>query len=221
MFFVNNNKNLSSDRVDRKKSSLLCGTNKIKRFNMKYLSFFALTIALLFTSCKPDPATDNGQTQTQSSTQTSTQPNPADAADQNNGHVAEAVLPDMSSNTVNLLLSTFWVAERWVNHADNTQNKPNMGRWWRFNADGTFVTGKWEETLSHGSWVIYFDQEKELLHLDAANDALNMEFEIQQIVRSGEYMSWVGTTTYKMNRIAVKAISLLSIPTKDQFGFVD
>ena len=167
---------------------------------MKYHHFIFLVFALALTACKPDPPTSAYEL--------------LDHTD----FVASPVAPDLNSNNVSLLLSAFWVAEHWVDHADAANSKKNKGRWWRFSKDGTFITGIWEETLSQGVWVIYFDQEKVLLHLDADSAPLNMEFELQQIAQSGEYMSWVGTPTYKMNRIAVKAISLMTMPTKRQFG---
>ena len=85
-------------------------------------------------------------------------------------------------------------------------------------ADGTFVCGQWEETYSYGSWAVYNDGAKELIHFDAVNDALDMEFEMQAVSQLKDYMSWAGTGTYDMKRIAVKATSLLSMPTKAQFG---
>lgn len=171
--------------------------------SMKYQQFLFLVVMLSLNACKPDPQTSA-----------------YDLFDHTD-FVASPVVPDLNSNTVNLLINTFWVAEHWVDHADGLNNKKNKGRWWRFSKDGTFVTGQWEETLSKGVWVIHLDQDRVLLHLDADSAPLNMEFHIQQIAQSGEYMSWAGTTTYEMNRIAVKAISLLTIPTKEQFGFKD
>ena len=171
---------------------------------MKYQYFIFLILLLGVSACKPDPKNEEEM-----------------PVIDNTDFVASPVKPDLSSNTVQLLLATFWVAEVWVNHADNSQNKPNKGRWWRFKDDGTFITGQWDQTLSHGVWVLYPDQDKVLLYLDAASADLNMEFEVQQISQSGDYMSWVGTPTFKMSRIAVKAISLLTIPTKEQFGITD
>lgn len=131
---------------------------------------------------------------------------------------ATPVLPDMSLRENNLLTRTFWVAEFWVDHANNGNNEANRGRWWRFEKDGTFSTGLWEDVLANGSWVIYKDQTRYRLHMDANINRFDMEFELQQIAPSETYMSWAGTPTYGMSRIAVKAISLLTQPTKAQFG---
>lgn len=177
---------------------------------MQYLKyFFSLLLAItLMTSCKPDAPGDSGATVDAA---------PGEATEQ--GSFATPVLPNANSPKVQLLLrSPYWVAEHWVNHEDNTQNFPNKGRWWALNADGTFTTGQWQETYSNGSWVIYNDGPKELLHFDAANNALDMEFEMQAVSQLQDYMSWSGTRTYDMSRIAVKAVSLLTMPTKQQFN---
>lgn len=177
---------------------------------MKQLKFlFALLMmTALMVGCGDDAATDGTTDDTTDTTTPAVE-----------GSFATPVLPNTNSPKVQLLLrSPYWVAEHWVNHADNTQNKPNKGRWWQLKPDGTFVTGQWQDTYSNGSWTVYNDGEKELLLLDAANDQLDMEFEMQAVSQLQDYMSWAGTGTYGMKRIAVKAVSLLSLPTKQQFG---
>ena len=135
------------------------------------------------------------------------------------GNYATPVVPDPNQPRVQLLLSSpYWVAEYWVNHADNAQNEPNRGRWWSLRTDGTFLTGQWDQTLAEGSWVVYYDGKSDLLHLDAEDDRLDMEFQLQAVSNEEDYMSWVGTSLYGMSRIAVKAIKLGSMPTKAQFG---
>lgn len=131
---------------------------------------------------------------------------------------APPVLPNTEWEEVQLLLSTYWVAEFWVNHADASTNKINAGRWWKFEPDGTFTTGRWEEVLAEGSWVVYPDEKYKLLHLDANINRLDMEFEMQNMSYERDIMSWAGTGLYDMSRIAVKAISLLTQPTRKQFG---
>ena len=175
--------------------------------HFKYVFGLFLAISLL-TACKKDGS--NNSSTTAGNT-------PIEAAAQ--GSYATPVLPNPSKPKVQLLLrSPYWVAEYWVNHADNSQNEANKGRWWALKDDGTFTTGQWETTYSSGSWVVYNDGPKDLLHLDAADDRLDMEFELQAVSSMKDYMSWSGTKTYGMSRIAVKAIALLSMPTKVQFG---
>lgn len=172
--------------------------------HLKYLIGLFLAVFLL-AGCKTDGTNDTNETVSSTTGET--------------GNYATPVVPNPNQPKVQLLMrSPYWVAEYWVNHADNSQNAPNRGRWWQFRADGTFVTGQWEKSISEGSWVVYFDGEKDLLHMDAADDRLDMEFNLQAVSSEEDYMSWVGTSLYGMSRVAVKAISLGSMPTKAQFG---
>lgn len=183
------------------------------------LPFLLLACVLVLSNCVNDSKVDG--------VDTATTP-PVTNATSSTGGVAEGgsyaapVLPNTNSPKVQLLLrSPYWVAEFWVNHADNSQNKPNRGRWWALKPDGTYSYGHWEETLSYGSWAVHNDGEKELIHFDAVEDKYDMEFEMQAVSQLQDYMSWAGTGTYDMKRIAVKATSLLTMPTKAQFGITD
>ena len=175
------------------------------------LLLIAVVGAIVLSSCVSDSPNSADPANEESQTVASQQ--------SEDGSYVAPVVPNTNNPKVQLLVqSPFWVAEHWVNHADNTQNLPNKGRWWQLKADGTFVCGQWEETYSYGSWAVYNDGAKELIHFDAVNDALDMEFEMQAVSQLKDYMSWAGTGTYDMKRIAVKATSLLSMPTKAQFG---
>lgn len=184
----------------------------------------AIMAVLLATACDSSPAASKGNENLQTSAINNGQTLPAPRSEaptlpQNpEGTFATPVAPDVSNKYAALLLKTFWVAEYWVNHDDESQNRPNKGRWWRFKEDGTFVTGQWEQTYTQGSWVIYNDADKTLLHMDAADNNFDMEFEIQGLSQWQDYMSWAGTKSYGLSRIAVKAVSLLSTPTKAQFN---
>ncbi|MEM1215690.1 MAG: hypothetical protein AAGJ82_08400 [Bacteroidota bacterium] len=174
------------------------------------ISIFLVALALLLANSSCTSCTKKGNNAAASSTM------PAQT-----GSYATPVLPNRNHPKTQLLLRTFWVAEHWVNHADNSQNKPNKGHWWRFHDDGTFVVGQWQRELSYGSWVVYNDGDKDLIHMDAADDNFDMEFHMQQVSELKDYMAWAGTGTYGQKRIAVKAISLLSKPTKAQFGITE
>lgn len=184
--------------------------------NKSFLILAFLTSMLLWTACKPEPessATEIEGNSTENTTPMSARQQAAPAAAD---PVASPVPPPLDQPVANALLdSPYWVAEFWV---ENQQNSDGVGRWWKFEPDGTYSTGHWQETLAHGVWTITDDQGDILLHLDADKAGLNEEFEIQGRSRGGGYMSWVGTKLYGMNMIAVKSISLLTMPTKQQFG---
>ncbi|MEL7427074.1 MAG: hypothetical protein AAFN81_29040 [Bacteroidota bacterium] len=180
--------------------------------NRTKLLLIALAGTLILGACKRDQ-------EPQSNNTTTTEAQAIEAQKTEDGSYVSPVVPNTNNPKVQLLIqSPYWVAEYWVNHGDNTQNAPNRGRWWKIKPDGTFECGQWEETFSYGSWAVYNDGAKELIHFDAVNDALDMEFEMQAVSQLKDYMSWAGTGTYDMKRIAVKATSLLSMPTKAQFN---
>ncbi len=172
--------------------------------------FPLLAVVLLFSACKPDPAAGEAGDQAQVGTTA-----PVTSGE---GSYATPVTPAIDDPVANTLMKTFWVAEHWVDHSIGGNDFSKKGFWWRFLSDGTFGLGIWEEQLASGSWTLTQTQEKLLLHIDASVDQYDMEFEIQGIANNDEYMSWVGTDLYGMNQIAIKAISLLSMPTKQQFG---
>lgn len=177
---------------------------------MKQLLILLLPMMFL-SACQPDGPADQ-QATTESAQQAVAEVPPG------SGNVATPVPPDLTIEEANLLIKDYWVAEYWVDHKSKENSRRNKGRWWQFFGDGTYRTGHWEEELAQGSWTIYRDQAKLLIHMDANDDRLDEQFEIQGVTIAGGYMSWVGTSLYNMNNIAVKAITLLSIPTKKQFG---
>ena len=178
--------------------------------NMKNL-IVLLTFGLLLVSCKNDPPVEANQDPA-NQTATAAIPNTGQ------GSYATPIPPPLDIPEANTLLRTFWVAEFWVDHSIGGNDFSRKGTWWRFLPDGTYGYGQWEEQLAGGSWALTQTPDKLLLHLDANIDAYDQEFEIQGTANNGEYMSWVGTDLYGMNQIAIKAISLLSMPTKQQFG---
>ncbi|MCB0636768.1 MAG: hypothetical protein KDC54_09140 [Lewinella sp.] len=190
---------------------------------MNIPKFSALLVVLLMglliiPACKPDaastdPANDEANTPVEAAASV---PQPAEGFDP----VASPVPPPLDMPLANTLLkSPYWVAEFWVQ--DGQSNPDQKCRWWKFEADGTYTTGVWQEVLAEGVWAMTDDQGKTLIHLDANVKGLNEEFEIQGVSPAAGYMSWVGTRLYGMNMVAVKAISLLTMPTKAQFGVAE
>lgn len=129
--------------------------------------------------------------------------------------VAPPELPE-----TDLLLRDHWVIEYWVSD-DPAAQIANKGRWWKFAPDGTFDTGLWEDQLARGSWSLYQEDGKTKLRLDANVDRLDAEFELQGFTPEGDYMSWVGTPTFNQQGVIVKAMLLMSRPTKKQFGVAE
>lgn len=130
---------------------------------------------------------------------------------------AAAPIPPVNSRETGLLARDFWVFEFYVVPNNREASKEGRGKWYKFYPDGRFDSGHWDQTLSSGSWGIGFRNEGTVLHIDAMNDVEDSEFIIQTNA-SGDEMSWVGTSTYEQDGIMLKAIHLLSQPTKEQFG---
>lgn len=128
-----------------------------------------------------------------------------------------APIPPVNSRETNLLARQYWVFEFYVVPNDREASKTGKGRWYKFYPDGSFDSGHWDQKMGSGSWGIGFRNEGTVLHIDSSNDAEDSEYIIQANA-SGDEMSWVGTTTYGQSGIMLKAIHLLTEPTKAQFG---
>lgn len=116
------------------------------------------------------------------------------------------------------LMKDYWVFEFYVVPGDRAASRAGQGRWYKFNADGTFESGRWEdEVWGSGNWYFRTESGKNYLKLDSEVDAEDSEWEIQGITDGA--MSWGGTQTYDNAGIILKALSLMTVPTREQFGF--
>ena len=140
-------------------------------------------------------------------------------ANNNTGTFAPPISPGESYNT-SIITKDYWVMEFYVPFDNSYEKKmANKGRWYKFSNDGTFTCGQWQEETSYGSWRYgrsVFDNLT--IVADAANDNLDAEWEFQ-IGSGGTEMSWAGQQAFGVEAGAmVKAVNLLTMPTKKQFG---
>lgn len=146
------------------------------------------------------------------------------------GTVVGTVSPPLTqpnSRETQLLSRNYWVAEFYVIPGDQGQLIParhNKGLWWQFNMDGTFVGGQWQEQNDHGSWFWrpgggQYDRNG-MLYIDSAvDDQRDVEFQIQGIEDDGSVMSFVKTQNSANKEPGMlKMITLMTMPTKKQFG---
>lgn len=143
---------------------------------------------------------------------------PRQAAD-NNGSFSPPISPGDSDNT-SIITKDYWVIEFYVPFDDSYEKKmANKGRWYKFEKDGTFTCGQWQEDHSYGSWRYGRSQFNNLtIVADAKNDNLDAEWEFQ-IGNQGTEMSWAGQQSFGVEAgTMAKAINLLTKPTKQQFG---
>ncbi len=124
--------------------------------------------------------------------------------------------PENSSESA-LLQQNYWVWDKYAADDPSTWLF-NRGRWFKFNPDGTFLCGHWEQEGAPGNWFLYRSGGKPILLLDSSKAGEDMEFELQ-LTQSGTEISWSGTSKYKASAgVMLLAINLLTIPTKKQFG---
>lgn len=143
--------------------------------------------------------------------------NGATGGGESGGGSFAAPIPPANSRETNLLARDYWVFEFYVVPNDREASASGKGRWYKFKPDGSFESGHWDKVMGSGSWGIGFRNEGTVLHIDSSIDAEDSEYVIQANA-TGDEMSWVGTTTYEQSGIMLKAIHLLTQPTKAQFG---
>jgi hypothetical protein len=174
---------------------------------------WAAAISMLLCQCKSDSATgaDTAGAATASA---------AAAAPAGGGSFRSPLPVPMNTREAVTLTKNYWVFEYYIDPDNPINNRINRGRWYKLNPDGTFESGHWDQKTANGSWGLGKAEDNNYLmvHFDSSIDAEDSEFMIQGINDQEDAMSWVGTDLYKQGQIMIKAIQLLSIPTKKQFG---
>lgn len=145
------------------------------------------------------------------------------------GSAAPPVPPDKATfpREITALTSNFgngkdvWMFEYYlISPVDSVRSYANIGKWFQFYEDGTFVSGRWQERTGEGTWRLKpGNQYGPLLTLDNINDAEDMEWRLQGMNPDMDQWSWSGTPAFGLNGHFPKVIRLFSIPTKAQFGF--
>ena len=98
--------------------------------------------------------------------------------------------------------------------------RSESGRWYKFEDNGTFTNGQWQEQTGNGSWFLNYREGKTYLLCDNLYNSQDVEWEIQGINQAQDAMSWVATTKgYTDSGGMVKIIQMLTPPTKEQFGY--
>ncbi|MEQ8705510.1 MAG: hypothetical protein RIC19_16405 [Phaeodactylibacter sp.] len=124
------------------------------------------------------------------------------------------------SAMVNTLTTNFWVWEFYVVD-DKATRLANKGRWFKMSADGSYETGRWQEKTGYGSWRLLEQDGKKILQFDNIDDRQDEQWEIQGINQENDTMTWAGLSDTKTAGAILKAISLLTRPTRQQFGVAE
>lgn len=160
-------------------------------------------------ACNSDSATDTANSGTATS-EPSYQGGPGSV-------VGPPMMPPQNEITAKLM-KDYWVFEFYVVPGDREASRAGQGRWYKFNPDGTFESGRWEdEVWGSGNWYFRTQDGKNILRLDSTVDTEDSEWEIQGVTESA--MSWGGTQTYDNAGVILKALSLMTVPTREQFNF--
>lgn len=178
--------------------------------------FVLVLLAWSFYGCKSDQApTEAEQSQAPGIDPGIYKPAPAGP-----GSFRSPIPVPITSREAQVLTQQYWVFEYYIDPQTPTNNRPNRGRWYKINPDGTFESGHWDKKTAQGSWGLgrSEDQQFVTIHFDSSLDAEDSEYMIQGINDQDDAMSWVGTDYYGQGHIMVKVIKLLTMPTKKQFG---
>lgn len=170
----------------------------------RFIFLFALS-SIVF-SCNNDQSQRNGTGEEPADTQPGAQ-TPVDPPQ-----------PIPNTREAQLLLRDYWVFEYYIVPGNREESMANRGKWYKFNADGTFTAGHWKDFETTGTWSLYYGNEYPLIHLQAQNAALTGAYQVQGISNDTEYMSWMGIARYNQKGHAVKVMNLLTEPTRKQFG---
>ena len=124
-----------------------------------------------------------------------------------------------NNRETNILTTNYWVIEFYVGQGESFEpKKANRGKWYKFNKDGTFQSGHWEVPGCSGTWRVDYSTQYPMFIADSYNDAEDWAWHIQGVTEDNSEMSLVGAQGYSNYADLVKAINLLTPPTKKQFG---
>jgi len=173
----------------------------------KMLIMASFIITVLFLGCTGEPKNDANSTVDQT---------PQVAVD-NSGSATNAN-PVGDAPYADILTLNYWVFEKYY-HPDKAQKDLGKGRWFKFEKDGTFVSGRWKDQTASGTWISYAADGKIFIRIDSTIDREDAEFEIQAMTQAQDQMAWVGTAAFpNYDPVSLVTTNLLTIPTKAQFG---
>ncbi len=120
---------------------------------------------------------------------------------------------------VRVLTTEYWSVWALVRIKDVPANRINQGAWFKFETDGTYKYGFWDETISTGTWT--FDGTNALLNLDSKLKGDDREWRIQ-MGSDEDVMVWIGTEKYNTPDIQLKLMRFFNIPkTRAELGVTE
>ena len=127
-------------------------------------------------------------------------------------------VPVVQNAYTTALVKDYWVFEFYVIKDVIDVRFRNIGRWFKFDLDGTFRTGRWDEETGVGSWKFEYRVDKPYIVLDSNIKGMDEIFQIQALNSPEDAFALTGTTK-NADGIHIKMIRLGSMPTRSQFGY--
>ena len=120
---------------------------------------------------------------------------------------------------VRVLTTELWAVWALVRIKDQPANRQNQGAWFKFNPDGTYEYGFWDEPIGSGAW--FFDGSTANLHLDSELQGDDREWRLQ-MGQDEDVMVWIGTDRFHTTDIQLKLERFANVPkTRAELGVTE
>jgi hypothetical protein len=174
---------------------------------MKTRLLFFLSVVLFFFACQNDTTEGGGEQQNGQNQVINEEAPPSEAP--GSFPVVGGQVSDQTKRFITALSRGYWVTEVYVKGKDRQANIDNKGVWYKFDPEGTYVTGRWVEQTGTGSWT--YDPQAAKVHLEAEDKSKNAEYSIK-ISSDETIMIWIGTERYQQNNLQRKMAIYYDLP---------
>lgn len=154
---------------------------------MNSFRLILLAFVLIWSACQNDPAPESN------GTGDGITPTPIEKPATQASAPSEAQISEQTQRIVQALTTDYWYIEGWVQMNAPEASVQNRGRWFQFNTDGTYTSGRYNKTTGKGTWK--YTPSLATIHMEADNFNETGEFTIK-MATNNEVMIWVGTERY-------------------------
>lgn len=110
-------------------------------------------------------------------------------------------LDPQSNRLLYELTQNYWYIHAFLKMGEKNFNAENRGRWFHFNADGSYESGYLADSGRGGKWS--YDENAATLHLEAEDFNESGEYRVK-MGQSGTVMIWEGTERYQQTAVQGK-----------------
>lgn len=123
------------------------------------------------------------------------------------------------SRVVRVLTTNYWIINALIKINDKPAYRQNQGAWFKFNTDGSYEYGYFENKIAKGAWT--FDGKTATLAMDSELVGDDREWSIK-IGSDEDIMVWVGTERYHTTGTQCRLQNFLFIPkNRKEIGLPD